>query len=78
MKWKMSSLWGHIVVFEAIFALPLFLFFLSQTYSQGTITVDWAIYLAILWTVLGAVGGAFFWYVVSLPLIKSRRDRKWK
>jgi hypothetical protein len=76
MKWKMSSLWGHIAVFEAIFALPLFLFFLSQTYSQGTLTVDWTIYLAILWTVLGAVGGAFFWYAVSLPLIKSRRDRK--
>jgi hypothetical protein len=45
---------------DVVFALQLFLFFLSQTYSQGTLTVDWAIYLAMLWTVLGAVGGAFF------------------
>jgi hypothetical protein len=76
MKWNMSSLWVHIAVFEAVFSLPLFLLALSQTHSRGTLTVQWAVYLAILWIVLGAVAGAFFWYAVSLPLIKNRRNGK--
>jgi hypothetical protein len=71
-----SSLLGHIALAEAVFALPLFLFFLSENYSQGTLTVEWSIYLAILWVVFGAVGGAFFWYTVSLPLIRRQRDKR--
>ena len=76
MKLKMASLGGHIAVFEAIFALPLFLLALSQAHSRGYLTVDWVVYLVILWTVLGAVGGAFFWFAFSLPLMKSRNRGK--
>jgi hypothetical protein len=72
----MASLGGHIAVSEAVFSLPLFLLALSQAYSRNYLTVDWAVYLVILFVVLGAVGGAFFWFAFSLPLIKSRKNRK--
>jgi hypothetical protein len=73
LKRAASSLLGHIVFFQAVFSLPLFLFFLSENHSQGTLTVESAIYLAALWSAFGAVGAAFFWYTMSLPLIRRRQ-----
>jgi hypothetical protein len=49
---------------------------LSENYSRGTLTAEWAIYLAVLWGVLGAVGAALFWCAFSLPLIKRRREKQ--
>lgn len=76
LKRATSSLIGYIAVWEVIFALPLFLVFLFQSYSDGTLTVEWTIYLALLWAALGAAGGTFFWYLVSLPLIRGRERGK--
>jgi hypothetical protein len=67
-----ASLPGHIVLFEAVFSLPLFSYFLLHTYRQGTLSLSWALYLLLLWSILGAVGGAFFWYVISQPLTRRR------
>jgi hypothetical protein len=74
MTLRLSSLPAHIVVFEGVFSLPLFVFFLSQTYREGTLTLSWGLYLLMVWVTLGAVGGAFFWYAVSRPLTRRRSE----
>jgi|HubBroStandDraft_4_1064222.scaffolds.fasta_scaffold40940_2 hypothetical protein len=66
------SLRGHIALFEAAFSLPLFTVFLWRNYSEGTLTLVWALYLVILWAVLGGIGAVIFWYGVTSPLIKTR------
>jgi hypothetical protein len=69
------SLPGHIALFEFAFSAPLFLFFVYSNFEEGTLTAEWLVYLAVLWISLGAVGAVFFWYAVSLPLIKRRDSR---
>jgi hypothetical protein len=72
-----SSLRGHIVLSEVLFSLPLFLVFLFQSYFDGALTLEWGIYLAVLWAASGVLGAVCLWYLVSLPLIKSRNlDRQ--
>jgi len=66
-----SSLLGHIVVFEIVWSLPLFLVFLVTNYSDWT--VEWAIYSAFLCAVGGAVCGAFLWFVVTAPRIRRQK-----
>jgi hypothetical protein len=49
MQLRLSSLSGHLVLSEAVFSLPLFLFFLWQTYQQGTLTPSWELCLFVPW-----------------------------
>jgi len=70
-----SSLWGHVILCELFFSLPLFLIFLEANYTDGTLNFAWALYLAAVWSSLGAVGAAFIWYTISLPLIRKRDGR---
>jgi len=76
LKRSSSSLLGHIALFEIVFSLPFFLYFLHQHYLEDTLTVEWAIYLAVIWAVGGAVVAGFVWFTVSLGLIKRQRGRK--
>jgi hypothetical protein len=74
-KWGSSSLIGHLVLFEATCATPLFLFALGTMYSEGTLTLGWALYMAVVCSALVAIGAALFWYSFSLPLIKRRGEK---
>jgi predicted membrane protein len=64
---------AHIVLFEVLFGLPLFLFFAVQSYGQGTFTLGRALYLLLLWATGGAVVATVIWFTLSLPLIRRRR-----
>jgi len=70
LKRASSSLLGHVALSEVAFSAPLFLIFLHQSYTEGTLTVSWAAYLFLLWAGSGAGAAAAFWFIVSLPLIK--------
>jgi hypothetical protein len=74
-KWGSSSLIGHVVLFEVICAAPLLSFSIGTMYSEGTLTVLSTLYMAVVCSVLVAVGAALFWYTFSLPLIKRRGDK---
>lgn len=74
-KWGSSSLSGHLVLFEVTCATPLFIFALGTMYSEGTLTVVRALYMAIVCSALVAIGAALFWYTFSLPLIKRRGEK---
>jgi hypothetical protein len=75
-KWASFSLLGHIALIELFFSLPAFLVFLDLNYDQGTLTLSWALYIALIAALLGVVGAALVWYTISLPLIKQRKDRR--
>lgn len=72
-KQASRSLQGHIVLSELLFSQPL-LVFLLQSHSEGSLTIEWAMYLAIVCGAFGVLGAAGFWYAESLPLIKGRQD----
>lgn len=74
-KWASSSLLGHVALTEVFFSVPLFLVFLDLNYEDGTLTIAWALYMALIWALLGVVSAAFVWHTISLPLIKRRKDR---
>ena len=71
------SLRGNILLWELGFSLPLFLAFLLKSKSESTLTLERAIHIALVCSLVGALVATCFWYSVSLPLIKGRDfDRK--
>lgn len=74
-KWGSSSLLGHIVLSEVFFTTPLSIMFFYSNYTEGELTVSWALYIAFMGALLGVVGAMLLWYLVSLPLIKERGGR---
>lgn len=75
-KWVISSLGHHVLFWELVFALPMFVIFLHVIYSEGTLTVAWAIWMAFGWSILGAAAAVIFWYAAVLPMTKGTRDRR--
>jgi hypothetical protein len=74
-KWGSSSLKGHLVLFELFFSIPLLVTFLVSDYSDGTLTIGWAIWSVFVWAIAGAAVAVAFWFTVSSALIKNRRDK---
>lgn len=73
LKWASSSLIGHMVLFGVLCLGPGYLAFLVLIYSEGTLTVTWALYLALICGLMGVVGAIPVWYTITLPLIKQRK-----
>lgn len=71
-KWASSSLAGNVTLCEVLFAIPLTALFIVLNYSQGTLTVQWALHIAIDTAAIGAVLGAVTWFTVTLPLLKRK------
>ena len=80
LKWFGSSLFGHVVGFELCVSLPCFLVLLVRNYADWT--VAWTFYSALTSLVIGAIGGAVFWFVVTRPLVKWRQvpppNNRWR
>jgi hypothetical protein len=71
-KWGSSSLVGHLALFELTCGIPLLFFSVATMYSDGTLTMAFALYMAFVCSALVAVGAALFWYTFSKPLLKRR------
>lgn len=74
-KWS-CTLGGHVVLWELVFSLPLFLSSLSYNYSAGQLTFGRLIWIFSVWAVLGIVAAVCFWYTVTYPMIKNRRGKR--
>jgi len=75
-KWLGTSLMGHVLFYQLIFAVPIMATFLYLNYSDGTLTTAWAVHIVLVSAVIGAMVAAGIWYVITLPQIKRRgRDR---
>ena len=75
-KWGSTSLRGHLVLFELTCAVPLFVWSLATMRDEGTLTIGSALRMALVCSVLVAIGAVLFWHTFSSPLIKSRDIRK--
>jgi hypothetical protein len=60
--WVRSTPIGHVVAYGAPFSVVMFSLLLVLNYQQGTLTLVWAIYLAFMVIVVGAVLGIAIWY----------------
>jgi hypothetical protein len=74
-RWASKSLVGHLVFFGGAFAIGESLFFCTQNYMDGTLTVAWAIWIVSASIVLGALGAGAVWYTMTLPRLKRRGQR---
>lgn len=74
-KWGSSSLGGHLVLFEIFVSMPLFLIFVGLTSSEGTLTMNWGLRLAVIWFAIGATLAVLCWHVISLPIINKKNGR---
>ena len=72
-KWGSSSLLGHVVVCEALFGVPMFLFALTSMHAENTLTISSALRLGILCAVMAAIIAVAFWYSISSNLTKRRK-----
>lgn len=65
------SLVGHIVFFEVIFSLPFVVFGIVSNYSEGTLSVGFAIEMVAEIVAIGAVVAAAVWFFITTPLKKK-------
>ncbi len=72
LKWCVSSLVGHVVLFVLTFSIPMLIAGLTLNYVEGTLTWDWAPYIA-LYSVLGGFAVAvIIWFAITAPLLRRR------
>ena len=69
--WAGKSLIGHVVLFELSFSTILFVTLAGSNYQQGTLTLEWGLLIALVCVVSGALVAGFYWYTVTLPLLKK-------
>jgi hypothetical protein len=72
-KWASRSLWGHVVLAQLVFALPLWFFFMWARF-------DGSVRVLLILTAICVLGGVCFavilWYTMSAPLIRRMRNRE--
>jgi small-conductance mechanosensitive channel len=69
------SLGGNITIYQIGFSLPMSVFVLLPEYSEGTLTLDRAIYIVVVAMGFGLLVALFAWYAVMRPLIKRADGR---
>ena len=72
LKWVGTSLIGHVLFYQLILAIPILATFLYLTYSDGTLTAAWSVYIVVVSAVFGVMVAAGIWYMITLPQIKRR------
>jgi peptidoglycan/LPS O-acetylase OafA/YrhL len=75
LRWAASSLLGHVVGFALLYSVPLCVTFLGMTYNEGTLDVPSALWIVFVCGLTGIIVATLFWYIVSRPLVKRRKDR---
>lgn len=76
LKWLGTSLSGHVCLAVVLVSFPLFGVLSSLNYSEGTLTVRWAVWIFFISCISDVVVGVLLWYTFSRPLIK-RLTRRW-
>jgi hypothetical protein len=78
-KWCASSLVGHIVLFEALVSLPSFLALSLSNYQAGTLSTEWALWIALLSAIEGVVIAVPIWLLISRPrLLRMLSNNRWR
>ena len=70
-----KSLWGHVVFFQIVFALPMLALVLFWDYQDGTLSAELVARHALISAAAGAFMAFACWHVVTLPILR-RTGRK--
>jgi hypothetical protein len=67
-----STFLGHVVFLEVLWGVPMATFFIWKNYTDGALTIRWA-----LWCILVSAAGALivaslFWFTMTRPLLRRR------
>jgi hypothetical protein len=73
LRWARTTLLGHIILCDIIAGLPLALVFLALFYSDGTLTLDWALHTVVACLIGMGAAGAFFWFAVTQPRFTKKK-----
>ena len=68
-KWS-HSLIGNVILFELSLGIALFIGMCWLSYTEGTLTPAWGLWIAFVCAIVGGLGGVFMWYTFTNPLIK--------
>ena len=74
-SWARKSALGHVALCELIGAPALSLVLLGLFYSDGTLTLSWAIYTVFLSFLCMAASGLLLWFTFTRPLSKRANAR---
>jgi hypothetical protein len=74
LKWCSSSLEGHIVLFQFLWALPMFILFTYLNYTEGTLTFSWGTWIAFVAECSAIFMALFAWFTLSRWFVYLRRD----
>ena len=75
LTWAWSSARGHVAFFSIVFSVPELLLSLTENYSEGTLTVSWALYSAVAVFALGAILALLIWYTITRPYRRRLANR---
>jgi hypothetical protein len=73
-KWVGQSLVGHVVFFEILIFIPAITYGVVSNYVEGTLSLDFAIEMAVEVAAIVAIAAAAVWFFVTVPL-KRRTGR---
>ena len=75
-RWASHSLGGHIVLFELVLSLSLFIVFLAQKLADGDITLGWVLWALFVTASIGAIAAILAWFTITRGLIDRTRNRR--
>ena len=76
LKWAATTLAGHLVLWQIVFSIPLFIVLLWFEIDDGRLTLFQAIYDAVLVSAGGVVVAVLIWYMLTSPLLQRlKKDR---
>ena len=70
-----GSFFGHVVLYELVGSLPVFIWFLVETHKEGTLTAWWAAQFALAAIAGGIVAAFALWHTVTLPLLRHSKEK---
>jgi len=70
-----GSFFGHVVFYELIGSLPVFIWFLVEIHNEGTLTVPFAAQFALEAIAGGVIAAFAMWHTVTLPLLRRSKER---
>jgi len=71
-----QSLTGHILLFQALWAVPMAILFIWLNYTEGALTVSWALWCVFV-SMVGALAIApLMWFTCTRPMIRRIAKRR--
>ena len=72
--WFRNSLWGHIVAFQVVGALPFFVLFLVFAYRAGALSFSSIVLLLTASIVFGILAAVTLWFLVTRRVMEKYGD----